>query len=143
MPLPRDPDQPSSVRRTTKPHRDIRPNVTAGRSVYLDAEIKQLAQQKVEADDDGLSLADHIRKGWDKFMAGELVMRPARRAQRGTGASKARLVQWESDEYWEALVTKCDLIKEQVGFKINPSTVAEQYLRENYLGLADEDEDAG
>ncbi|MFI8085980.1 hypothetical protein ACIF6L_34960 [Kitasatospora sp. NPDC086009] len=104
------------------------------RSIYLAAEVKEGAQDRARAE--GEDLAVYARQAWDQFLAGDLIPQPPRRAVRGSGETKAKLVQWEEDEFWDSLTERCKDAAEEHGFKVNPSTLVEQHLR-HLLGMDD------
>ncbi|WP_329492460.1 hypothetical protein OG618_37435 (plasmid) [Kitasatospora sp. NBC_01246] len=121
-------DQPPKSARIVKDRRARGVEKTSrARTVYLTGEVKVQAQQKATKAD--TSLAVYTREAWDRFLAGKLIPQPPLRAVRNSGIVKEKFVQWEEDEYWAQLTSRCQQATEELGFRVNPSSIAEQHLR--------------
>ncbi|MEJ8654631.1 hypothetical protein WKI65_43025 [Streptomyces sp. MS1.AVA.3] len=104
------------------------------RPLYVPAEVKQEADTRARAE--SRTLATVIREGLTLYRHGHLEPVKPKRAPAGSvGGSKAlpptsvRIPPVE----WARILERCTSDKQQLGFLVNPSRIATQFLRDVYL----------
>ncbi|MFD6534890.1 hypothetical protein [Streptomyces goshikiensis] len=106
------------------------------RPLYVPLAVKEAAERKAKRE--RRSLADVMRDGFAKYLAGEIEpARPVRAPRRAPGEAPVRSVPSVSlrvsKEGWEPIEQRCKDDKARLKFGVNPSRVITQYLREDYL----------
>ncbi len=104
------------------------------RPLYVPAEVKQAADARAVAESRTLTMV--IREGFTLYRYGHLEPVKPKRAPAGSvGGSKAlpptsvRIPPVE----WARILERCAADKQRLGFLVNPSRVATQFLRDVYL----------
>ncbi|TQE33116.1 hypothetical protein [Streptomyces ipomoeae] len=119
------------------PAEDTVPN----RSVYIPESVKGRAGQRSK--DEGRTLAAVIREGFTLYRHGHLEPVATVRAPAGSvdpeGGPLTTTVRVPTVE-WQQITERCAADSERLGFAVNPSRIAAQFLGHVYLG--DEESDA-
>ncbi|MFJ2278768.1 hypothetical protein ACIOEZ_31990 [Streptomyces sp. NPDC087866] len=104
------------------------------RPLYVPAEVKQEADTRAGAE--SRTLATVIREGFTLYRYGHLEpVKPKRAAAGSVGGTKAlpptsvRIPPVE----WARILERCAADKARLGFLVNPSRIATQFLRDVYL----------
>ncbi|MDJ0466122.1 hypothetical protein [Streptomyces sp. H27-C3] len=104
------------------------------RPLYVPAEVKQQADTRAGAE--SRSLTTVIREGFTLYRHGHLEpVKPQRAPAGSVGGSKAlpptsvRIPPVE----WALILERCTVDKQRLGFLVNPSRIATQFLRDVYL----------
>jgi hypothetical protein len=136
-PQPPGPQLPKSWR-TSLSHLPRRTSPAKNRSLRLDPDVKSRAASKAEAD--RLDFADVVKVGWAQFMAGQIepqkpIRRPARTRVEGEELEQnlASTSVRATDEEWTPLLEWCKAESARRGWRVNPSRLATQYLRDEFL----------
>ncbi|MEU2453841.1 hypothetical protein ABZ605_27660 [Streptomyces sp. NPDC012765] len=111
-------------------------NDLPSRPLYVPPAVKEAADRKAKRE--RRSLADVMRDGFAKYLAGEIEpTRPVRAPRRAPGEKPVKSVPSVSlrvsDEEWAPIEERCKSDKARLKFLVNPSRVITQYLREDYL----------
>ncbi|WP_282792941.1 hypothetical protein [Streptomyces sp. CC224B] len=104
------------------------------RPLYVPAEVKQQSDARASAESRTLAMV--IREGFTLYRYGHLEPVKPKRAPAGSvGGSKAMpptSVRVHPAE-WAQILERCAADKQRLGFLVNPSRVATQFLRDVYL----------
>lgn len=100
-------------------------------TLYLPSSVKEAAKRW--AKDNRVPLVQELRKGFDAFLAGDLVV-DARPGPLAPDDTTARLVVNLTNEYWQSLLNACKRDTDRLQSRVSPSVVADLYLR-HLLGL--------
>lgn len=107
------------------------------RPLYIPLDVKEAAERK--ASRERKALADVMREGFAKYLAGDIEpVKPVRAPRRASGEKPAKSLPSASlrmsDDDWAPIDARCKADKERLKFLVNPSRVITQYLRDDYLG---------
>jgi hypothetical protein len=106
------------------------------RPLYIPQDVKEAAEKKAKREH--RSLADVLRAGFAKYLAGDIEpVKPVRAPRRTPNEKPVKSTPSASlrmtDEDWAPIEARCKDDKERLKFLVNPSRVITQYLREDYL----------